>query len=640
MSRALPHYREFRRFAAPAQVQMQVIPKTLPAPTRGLVLIENPAFMSPGAALVLDNWFPTTNTIRLRGGSQKWTRIGVTGTPDNRPIISMFTYIAGAIKKMFAANATSLHDVTAAGTFGVPVAVTPAITNGNFSTAIMATTGGATYLVAVNDNGDAVLRFNGTIWVSLDLSTLASWANSTAYAVAALAKDTDNSIWRCAVAHTSPASGTFAAARAANPTFWANAPADGASWITGPTGSPVIAGRGLTQVWKYRRRLFFIQGGTMNAWYLDLDAVGGALQQIPLSGAFTLGGSLLFGCAWSVSAGDGIDDKCVFVTTEGEIAIFTGTNPADAANWRQEGRYQITRPMGKNSWIRVGGDVLIATVDGIVPISQALVKDVSQLEFSAVSASIHPMWMSEIMAKNNLPWSMCKWDQFGGLGALFVTWPGGGPGDRRCGVVNTMTGAWCRFTAWDAMCFAVLSDVMYFGTQKGRIMQADIGGYDTITDGADVDQRVPYTATCVGGWEVFGSPPNVFTVRQGRCSFNTRAIEPFIPQLTCAVNYVYDPLPPPPEVGGDPGIAEVWDQGLWGSDHALPFPDPAPPGDGVRWDQASPPAPNTRSTLWVSIGETGYSHAPIVQVQINQASKPDVEMLGVSLIAEQAGVAV
>jgi hypothetical protein len=42
----------------------------------------------------------------------------------------------------------------------------------------------------------------------------------------------------------------------------------------------------------------------------------------------------------------------------------------------------------------------------------------------------------------------------------------------------------------------------------------------------------------------------------------------------------------------------------------------------------------------VSIGETGYSHAPIVQVQINQASKPDIEMLGVSLIAEQAGVAV
>jgi len=637
-NRSLPHYRAFRRFAAPGQVQMQVIPKTLPAPLRGLVLNENDTFMRPAAALVLDNWFPTDNAIRLRGGTQTWTRLGVTGTPDNRPVVSMFNYIAGTTKRMFAANDTTLNDVTAAGTFGVPVAIP--ITNGNFSTATLATSGGVTYLVAVNDAGDPVLRFNGTSWVSLDLGSIVSWANDTPYAIGAIAKDTDNSIWRCLVAHTSPASGTFAAARAANPTHWSNAPADGASWITGPVGSPVIAGEGLTQVWKYRGRLFFIQGGSMNAWYLPVNAVGGALEQIPLSGAFTLGGSLLFGCAWSVSAGDGIDDKCIFVTTEGEIAIFTGTNPSDAVNWRQEGRYQITRPLGKNAWTRVGGDVLIATADGIVPISQALTKDIGTLEFSAITASIHPMWMKEMLAKRHLPWTMCKWDEYGGLGALFVTWPGGASGDLRCGVVNTNTGAWCRITGWDAMCFTTLNGVMFFGTQAGRIMQADIGGYDTITDGADVDQRMPYTASYVGGWEMFGSPPNTFIARQGRCQFRTRAIEPFIPQITCATDYVYEPLPPPPEVGGDPGLAEVWDQGLWGDDHALPFPIPGDPADGMRFDQLAPPRPNTRTTMWVSIGETGYAHAPIVQVQINQASKPDVEILNISFIAEQVGVAI
>jgi len=590
-NRSLPHYRAFRRFAAPGQVQMQVLPKTLPAPLRGLILNENPAFMQPGAALELDNWFPTDNAIRLRGGTQKWTRLGVTGTPDNQPIRSMFNYIAGSNKKMFAANATKLYDVTAGGAFGVPVA--PAapnnvtITNGNFSTVTMATADGSTYLIAVNDAGEYALRFNGSTWQQLRPG-----------------------------ATTPP------------------------SLITGPAGTPVVAGLGLTQVWKYRNRLFFIQGGSMNAWYLPVYAVGGALEQIPLSGAFTLGGSLLFGCAWSVSAGDGIDDKCIFVTTEGEIAIFTGTNPADPQNWSQQGRYQITRPMGKNAWLRVGGDVVIATVDGIVPISQALSKDVAQLEFSAITTNVHPTWMREVLARGNLPWTMCKWDEFGGLGAMFVTLPGGVPGDYRCMVVNTHTGAWCRITGWDALCFTTLNGVMYFGTQKGRIMQADIGGYDTITDGADVDQRVPYTAIYVGGWEVFGSPPNQFTVRQARCSFNTRAMEPFIPQVNCAINYVYLPLPPPPDVGGDPGIAEVWDQGLWGDDHTLPFPIPGNPVDGMRYDRAAPPAPNTRSTYWVSIGETGYSHAPIVQVQINQTAKPDVEMLGISFIAEQVGVAV
>jgi hypothetical protein len=44
--------------------------------------------------------------------------------------------------------------------------------------------------------------------------------------------------------------------------------------------------------------------------------------------------------------------------------------------------------------------------------------------------------------------------------------------------------------------------------------------------------------------------------------------------------------------------------------------------------------------MWVSIGETGWSHAPIVQVSVFQQARPDVEMLGISMLAEKAGVAV
>ena len=43
--------------------------------------------------------------------------------------------------------------------------------------------------------------------------------------------------------------------------------------------------------------------------------------------------------------------RCVFVTDLGELLIFTGSNPADAANWRQEGRYQIGAPLGMNAHI-------------------------------------------------------------------------------------------------------------------------------------------------------------------------------------------------------------------------------------------------------------------------------------------------
>ena len=73
----------------------------------------------------------------------------------------------------------------------------------------------------------------------------------------------------------------------------------------------------------------------MNAWYLPLNAVGGLLSMIPLSGATTKGGKLLAGFTWSIDAGDGIDDKCVFMTKAKNCSIFTGSDPSTSTNWRQ-----------------------------------------------------------------------------------------------------------------------------------------------------------------------------------------------------------------------------------------------------------------------------------------------------------------
>lgn len=48
-----------------------------------------------------------------------------------------------------------------------------------------------------------------------------SWSNSTSYVVGNRFTDAaDGTLWQCLVAHTSATSGTFAADRAANPTFW------------------------------------------------------------------------------------------------------------------------------------------------------------------------------------------------------------------------------------------------------------------------------------------------------------------------------------------------------------------------------------------------------------------------------------
>lgn len=466
--------------------------------------------------------------------------------PETAPIISSFEYKAGNIEKMFAANASKLYDVTSS----VPVLIKDTQLSGNYAAAQMANASG-NYLIAVNDKGNFPLRFNGAAWTTLS-----------------------------------------------------------AGEIHGPIGTSVVDGANLVYVWSYRSRLFFIEINSMNAWFLPLNAIEGELKQIPLSGAGKSGGHLIFGATWSMNAGDGMDDKCVFYTSEGEAIVFTGSNPEDAANWRQEGRFQISPAMGMNAHTEIAGDILIATVDGIIPLSQAVNKTPEQLELAAITRNIKPLWRAEVADKSDWAWSMRHWDEYGGF---FVATPGGPVGNRHCLLANAQTNAWCRLPGYDATCFMYMRGNFFFGTQNGIVMQADRTGLD---DGQ------PYVATLVGGWEMFQTPPSTVSWRQARATFSSAAGEPFQPQLAACTDYVIR-LPTPPPAAQDPGISDVWDQGLW---------------DEALWDQQSAlQAPVVRSTGWVSIGETGFSHAPIVQVTIAQQSRPNVEMISIAAIHERLG---
>jgi hypothetical protein len=530
--------------------------------------------------------------------------------PEATPIISSFPYSSGNTHRMFFANETKVYDASVL----PPVAVATGRTDGNYSASQLANQGGD-FLIALNDDGQPALRYNGTTWATLSHTTPANWANSAVYPVGGRARDTVGSTdWKCLVAHTSPAGPTtFAADRAANPTRWAvDSASDDNSWITGPPGSNVEHGSNLVHVCKYRNRWFFIEADSMNAWYLPLNAVGGALSMIPLSGATTRGGKLMYCATWSIDAGDGIDDKIVFGTDLGEIIVFTGSDPSNAASWRQEGRYDMSPPMGKNATLSVGGDLLVACVDGILPTSGAISKDRAELELAAVTRNIKPLWRAEVLEKREWPWTMHKWDEYGGI---FVAVPGSAPGKYRCLVVNAATGAWARYTGWDATCFERLRGDMFFGTQTGQILQADRTGYDNGS---------LYVCTLVGGWEVFQSPSQTCTWRQARASFSARAGEQFQPQLASTTDYVVV-IPTPPLAAADPGVLDLWDSGLW---------------DTALWDAGTPSRPVVRNTGWVSIGTTGFSHAPIIQVTMAQQAKPEIELISIAATFEREGVVV
>jgi hypothetical protein len=358
----MSRYIAFRRQPVDPQVAQQLRTITIPAPTRGIVQSENQAFMQPGGAVVQDNWAPTMRGVKLRGGYIRWCDlhaldVSVWATshayavgdlardtfgvwkalvahtsaaagvfaderdlhPDywtgssfpladsaRKPIISGFEYVSSTQQRMFAANDTNLFDVTAA---DIPTLVKASHGSGNYSAA-QYSNAETEWLLAVNDAGDFVLRFNGVSWVTLDPTTIADWGISTPYAVDALARDAvDGTHWICRVGHTSGIS-TFAADRLAHVGYWdANSAPDSAGWIA----SRRFASRmgGLTHVVNIANA-YFSSKAWHNVWYLGITHRRG-VAQIPLSGAATKGGSLLFSAVWSLDAGDGVDDKIVFL---------------------------------------------------------------------------------------------------------------------------------------------------------------------------------------------------------------------------------------------------------------------------------------------------------------------------------------
>ncbi len=549
---------------------------TIPAPVRGLIMSENDAFMQPGGAIVQTNWMTTMKGVKLRGGYIRHCVL-----PETTPVISSFEYAFATTRRMYAANATKLYDVTAK---GAPVEVKTGQNSGNYAAQQMSNNAGVVFLIVANDAGDFLLRTqDGVTFTTL--------------------------------------SGVIGNA------------ADGIPNITyDPTKIPagVAQGTGLSYVWSYRNRLYFIQKNSMTAWYLDtIDAVGGVLKPIYMAGASTKGGKLLFGATWSIDAGDGTDDKNVFVTDQGEILVFTGSNPGDSANWRQEGRYQIGPPMGMNAHMLLGGDLMIMTTEGIVPVSAAIAKDSGALDLAMITKNIKPLWREDTTnaAKRAFPWTMKMWDEFGGI---FVTTPmGTTPSTRRMLAVNNASGSWGIFTI-DATCFLRMGPDMFFGTPGGIIMQAERTGYD---DGK------PYVATLVGGWETFNSGAAQVVWHQARAVFSAGTNEVFEPQLSATVDYVLD-IPPPPPVEPDPGTFDVWDEGLWGPPGSGNI-VPVPPADALayaQWDQAPPGKPTIRNTLWQSIGMSGFAHAPIVQVQIGQTARPQIELIAIGTTQEPGGV--
>lgn len=124
------------------------------APIGGLNDKDSIADMPAKDALILDNWFPGTQSVDVRGGSSEFA----TGAPA--VIETLMVYNGIANNKIAAVANGSIYDITAGGTF--PAAALSGMSNSRFDWVNFANSG-ASYLVAVN-GADLPRFYNGTSW--------------------------------------------------------------------------------------------------------------------------------------------------------------------------------------------------------------------------------------------------------------------------------------------------------------------------------------------------------------------------------------------------------------------------------------------------------------------------------------------
>lgn len=598
-----------------------------PAPSGGWIANDNlDSPQSQNGAFVLDNFFPTAQTVIPRKGSDIYATLG----SGDLPVTALFDYNNGNIKRLFGSTATTVYDITNVispinyqlvtdlddeivddlgnnigqlSTGGLEVI--QGMTGGNWITTQFSTTGG-TYLVAVNGQ-DTMQIFDGEYWFPIDQDDVYQLmfdnvvtpfqvgdtiTGGTSGATAYVLHIEGSTMYITDVAGTFEEDETITSANGEADIAVAPTP-----YYVGITG---VNTNVFSYVWSYKNRLFFIERDSFNVWYLPVDSISGAAEVFRMGAEFSEGGKLLIGSNWSLdTSGDGgLSEQCVFISDEGQVVAYQGLSPEPDQGWSRVGGYKIGKPLGPLAWMRAGGDLLIDTDIGKIPLSQAVNRDLAALAPSAVSYPIETAWNSAVDARRGSNWCCTIWPE---QQMVVVALPTTLNDPPTCFIANARTGAWARFTGWDAKCLCVYDGRLFFGSEGGKVIEAYVTG---------LDEGAPFTAVCVPQFLDMGSSGarKISTIARAVIRGSNKVED----QVTVQSDYRVR-LPSPP-VAAPISTDSVWGGAIWGQS---------------QWGGV---AEKDTQTDWRSAGASGYALAPALQITSGSIVPLDNELIRLEIL--------
>jgi hypothetical protein len=537
--------------------------------------------MNPLDAVVLDNFYPTPSEIQLRKGYTQYAT-GITGQVD-----TLMQYSGGSTSKLFAAAGSVIYDVSSAGT-------AVSVVTGQGSDRLQyvnASTAGGNFLVAVN-GADAPLIYDGTNWIKYATT-------STAQTISNLTSSGTTCTLVTSVAHglvtgnqvtitgASPAeyNGTFKITVVNGTTFTYTALSAPATSPASPLGSYTVAKfltgttiANLIHINLHKERLYFVETGTLKFYYLAANAISGALSSFDLGGVARNGGYIMAMGTWTLDAGYGVDDYAVFITNNGEVIVYKGSDPSDPNDWSLIGVWQLGQVFARRCFFKFAGDLLLITQDGIVPLAGALQSSRLDPRINVTDKIYYAVSQAADLYNTEFGWQI---HYYAKQNMLIFNIPV--IGGQQQYVMHNITKAWASFSGINATCFEVYDEDMYFGGN---------GYVGKFWDGlSDNDQNIK--ASCQQAYSYFdarGQLKRFTMVRPILFTDNGN------PAVLCGINTDFETQNNVGQVTFNPALVSVgvWDTSLW---------------DDAEWGGG-----NTISKNWQGVTGIGYAAGIILNI--------------------------
>lgn len=557
---------------------------SLPSPIGGWNARDSLAEMQPLDAVQMVNFFPTPTDVTLRKG------YGLTASGIAGKVYSLMNYTKQVSYDLFAFANDKIYE-----TKGTLTEVFSGLTSSKWQH-INLTNSGGHFLIAVS-GVDPVLIYDGTSWAFQATTTTAATVTTLTHvgAVATVTTATAHGLVdknKVTISGATGAdgllyNGTFVIEVTGSTTFTytmtGTPTADAAGTIVytvfGLTG---VDSSKLANVNLFKNRLYYCEENTLDFWYGGVDEVSGALNRFPLGGVARNGGYLQAMGTWTLDAGYGVDDMAVFVTSMGEIIVYKGSNPSDPADWSLVGVWQMGQTFSRRCFFKWGGDLLLLTQDGLIPLTAALQSSRLDPRVNLTDKIYYAISQAATQFYSYFGWQI---NYFASENMLILSIPTSAGMEQY--VMHTITKSWARFTGIEAYCWEVSGDAdIHFG---GDGIVGDF--YQKTSDNGN-----NITATCQQAYNYFetrGQQKRFTLVRPILQTDNG------LPTVLCGISTDFDTVPLTGQIAFNPSILDI---GLW---------------DVALWDESNWGGGLVTTKIWQGVTGLGYAGS----VNLNVASQ-------------------